>query len=181
MKRDIRLARYDVRTGWLPQICPRHGVPATSLRKQRFSSRTPPWVLLIFFVAPLICLIVAVCLTKTERTKMPTCPACDADFRQVRLLRVTSGLVGLALLVGAAAASSIALLLTGGLVLLIWLLSLSSSTAALYGVTGRVVDDHWLDVRGVHPNFVAAIRPNPAWAFAAQPAYGYAQQPAHWQ
>jgi hypothetical protein len=186
MKRDIRLARYDVRTGWLPQICPRHGAPATGSRKQKFYEPTPMWVFillvlgLLFILGLLIGLVVALAITKSEQAQMPTCRQCDADRTQVRLLRVVSGLVGVALLTGSAVAGSVVLLLTGCLVLLIWLVSLSSSAQAMYAVRGRLVDDTWLDLRGVHPDFAAAIRPNPAWAFA-QPALGHAQQPAHWQ
>jgi hypothetical protein len=179
VKRDIRLARYDVRTGWLPQICPRHGTPATGSRKQKFT-KTPLWVWLFLVTGLLIPVILAAILTKTEQGKMPTCRQCDADRTQVRVLRVVSGVVTVALLAGSAMAGSVVLLLTGCLVLLIWLLSLSSSAQALYGVRGRLVDDTWLDLRDVHPSFVAAIRPNPAWAFA-QPAatHGYASGPSY--
>lgn len=180
MKCDIRLARYDVRTGWLPQICPRHGAPATGTRKQKFSSKTPSWVFLLVLVALLLAMIVASCIAKTESAAVPTCDQCDGDRRQVRLLRYVSGPVSLALLTGAAAAASAVLALTGTLVLIIWLLSLSTAAAGMYSVRGHVVDDHWLDLRDVHPDFVAAIRPNPAWAFA-QPAYGHVPQPAAWR
>ena len=188
MRQDVRLARYDVRTGWLPPVCPRHGTPTTDRRKQKFSSKTPPWLhalaLVLFLTLSLIgLLIVAIVgnsVTKTERAAMPTCEQCRADRTPVRLLRVISGLAGFALLVGAAVASSVVLVLTGSLVLLIWVASLTSTAEGLYAIRGRVVDDHWLDLRDVHPNFVAAIRPNPAWMFVPA-AYGYVHQPAHWQ
>lgn len=175
MKRDIRLARYDVRTGWLPQICPRHGAPATGSRMHRFSSPPPAWVWLLIVVSLLIAALIADSMAKKERAQIPTCGQCNTDRTRVRLARVALGFGGVGLFIFAVAADAGGLALLSCLFVLLWLLSLSTLVEPLYMVRGQVVDDTWLDLREVHPNFIAAIRPNPAWAFA-QPAAtrGYA-------
>jgi hypothetical protein len=175
VKRDVRLARYDVRTGWLPRICPRHGVPATGRRRHQFTSKTPAWVWLLIVVAWLIAVIVAAAIAKHERAQMPTCGQCDRDRLRFRVARYALGLGGLLVAFVGIQADSVLLGLVGSVACLIWLLSWLDDAKRLYAVRGCVVDDHWLDLRDVHPAFVAALAPNPAWAMpqpqAVAPGY----------
>jgi hypothetical protein len=172
MKRDIRLARYDVRTGWLPPVCPRHGVPATGSRKRRFTAPPPAWLWLLVIVSLLVAALVADSMANAERADIPTCRQCDADRMRVRLVRVALGLGSVATFLYAIVADVGGLALLACLLVLRWVLSMSTLLEPFYAVRGQVVDDQWLDLRDVHPGFIAALRPNPAWAVPQPAGYG---------
>lgn len=169
----------------MPSVCPRHGLPATGTRTQRFTSPTPAWVMPLIVLSLLIGALIASALAKNEDVQIPTCGECDGDRVRVRFIRLGLGLGGLALLVAGAVVPSAALGWVGVLLLVVWMFAVTTIIEPLYAIRGRVVDDSWLDLRAVHPNFVAALRPNPAWAAPAAPGYvpaaAYAQPPGYAQ
>ncbi|MGW5667369.1 hypothetical protein [Micromonospora sp. NPDC003776] len=179
----VDLPAHAVTAGAVPEICARHGQPATRKRKTVFRSYTPKWayILLLFGVLPFA--IVAAVLQK--RVKAPTWPFC-ADCGRLRTRRLLTG-TGLVLLAVVGAVALSALMPSndasaGPIVLVFVLLVIAglgvASTASSGSIASGYVsnDGNTLHVRRAHQRFaeqVTALAPSPG----AQPNQGYQPHP----
>jgi hypothetical protein len=174
---DVAIARYDATTGWLPPICPKHGVRADRVITRKFSTPTPAWVFLFLLLGVLPLIIAAACVRKSDVVTMPGCHECDVAGRTRLQIRWGTGIAALVAFVAACVTASPWLFLVAFVVVVAWLLALSSTLNSLGAVTGTL-DGPWLRLKGVHPAFVAALRPNPAWQRQPQPAAAVYHVPA---
>lgn len=179
----VDLPAHAVTAGAVPEICARHGQPATRRRKTVFRSYTPKWayILLLFGVLPFA--IVAAVLQK--RVKAPSWPFCaDCGRLRTRRLLIGIGLVVLAV-VGAVALSALMPsndASAGPIVLVFVLLVIAglgvASTAGSGSIASGYVsnDGNTVHVRRAHQRFaerVAALLPGPG----AQTYQGYPPYP----
>jgi hypothetical protein len=186
----VDLPAQAVTAGAVPEVCARHGQPATRRRKTVFRSYTPKWVyiLLLFGVLPFA--IVAAVLQK--RVKAPTWPFC-ADCGRLRTRRLFIG-VGLVVLAVVGAVALSALMApndsTAGSIVLVFVLLLIAglgvaSTAANGPIASGYVsnDGSTVHVRRAHDRFaeqVAALQPGPVpQPHQAYPPYPQAGQPQY--
>ncbi|MCP3785524.1 hypothetical protein NLX85_19370 [Micromonospora sp. A3M-1-15] len=189
----VDLPAQAVTAGAVPEVCARHGQPATRRGKTVFRSYTPKWVyvLLLFGVLPFA--IVAAVLQK--RVKAPTWPFC-ADCGRLRTRRLLIG-VGLVVLAVVGAVALSALLppsdSTAGPIVLVFVLLLIAglgvaSTAANGPIASGYVsrDGSILHLRRAHDRFaeqVAALRPGsvpqPHQPYTPYPQAGRPQYPPY--
>lgn len=155
----------DFADGRLPAVCVTTGAPATSNLHRRYST-TPSWVAWLFFVN-WIALLLAI--TATRRSASGELPVCGAVALDVRRWHARSlGLFIIALLawvtaIGVASVAGVtaaAVAVAGGVALIGAAMAALREGGAL-GVRGRVVEDgfgmRWVQLRGVHPAFAAAL------------------------
>jgi hypothetical protein len=176
---DVAIARYDVATGWLPAVCPKHGVPADRATKRKYYGVTPAWVYFTILLGLLPFALIQMSVRKSDDVTLPACGSCHEAKRRLLFIRIGTPLAGVVIFVLGAVLGSGGLAALSLLFVIAALLSISSLADPLTGV-GGTIDDHWLRLRGVHDAFVAALRPNPAWQpqgpqlFPAQPQYAAA-------
>ena len=93
---QLMLERYEAEGGRLPSLCMRCGEPATLTKTKKFSWH-PSWVYLLLLVNLLVCLIVALIMTKRVTVPVPLCEKHKNQFLWPTLL----GVAALLLLLGA--------------------------------------------------------------------------------
>ena len=138
--------------------------------KRKFYTPTPVWVIILIIFSLLVALLVALAIRKTDEIGLPGCQSCADATRNRRRIRWGTGIASLVVLIGAGTTGNDALLLLFFIVVLAWLMSFSTLLDSMGAVTGRLYGP-WLQLKGVHPAFVAAMRPNPAWQQQAQQLY----------
>jgi hypothetical protein len=140
MTTNVTVPGYAISSGAVQQLglCPRHGRPATAVRKEKFGSKTPSWVYLLILVALLLAAIIAEVIRKRVEGPVPICDQCAADKRTFRLQVAGVWVADLVLMVVGAAGSAVALL--AWLVLTLFALVFSFMTSR-YRVQGTVSDD----------------------------------------
>ncbi len=187
------IARYDVATHWLPAICPKHGLPADRRVTRRYSSELPMWMNVVlgvsfllflyafgvFLIVAAICALIHLSTRTTDEVTLPACGSCDRRRRLVLHIRIGSGVSALVLLVAAAGLSSGGLMVLAVVVAIVWLFLMTSLLHPVHMATGYI-DQQWLWLRNVHPEFARSLRPNPAWQSPqwTPPAHG-AYQPQY--
>lgn len=177
---EVTFPAAQLAAGYLPPVCPRHGVPATHRVRRRFVSKTPTsvliLVLLLIVVSFLIALLVALVFRRSVKATLPACESCRRDRqRAVTSVRAAWGLAVLVgavgVLAGSAAAGLFCLVLGAGA--LVW----SFASRSLYQMPGFVADNGMhVTLRRAHPVFVRALHgpvgpPPPRAAPIGAPGY----------
>jgi len=115
----IQIPAAQVAAGHLPQVCAKHGQPATGTKSVKIISKPPAWAAVLIIVGVLPYLIVVMLLRKTvPAPAWPWCEQCTAE-RKTRL-SVGFGVLALGLLLFAGA------------------VALNNDTSALLGLVGFV-------------------------------------------
>jgi hypothetical protein len=164
MTTDITLPGDVISGGALERlgICPRHGRPAQNVRRQKFGSKTPSWVILLALLTLLVAAIVAEAIRKRVAGPVPVCEQCVKDRRTFRLQVAAVWAVDLVLLVGGASGNAPALV--GWLLVTVLGLVFSTRTSR-YSVEGIVSrDGRFVELKKVDESFAAACQPQMAIA-----------------
>lgn len=173
----------------VPQVCVRHGEPATRHRKVVFRSYIPAWTYLLILIGLLPFLIVAAVLQK--RVKAPAWPFC-ARCSRLRTIRLLAGLAVAVLSIAAVPALApvlgddspygpqIALVFVLVLIAGLGIASSAASSAIAAGYASH--DGSSVKFRRPHPRFadqVAALQQQAVPQQAVPQGYGlpYAPQP----
>jgi uncharacterized membrane protein YdcZ (DUF606 family) len=143
--------------GYLPQICARHGVPASASQQRNIYSRPSAWLYLLILPSVLLFLIVVLIMRKTVPGTLPSCAGCRTDRRRY-LLSVFGGWVGaLAIFISAGFTDSVALLVLGALAVVaavVW-----SCLGDQFRVRGSLsADQVWVTLRGADASFANQIQ-----------------------
>ncbi|MFI1992902.1 hypothetical protein [Actinoplanes sp. NPDC020271] len=159
----------------IPDVCSRHGEPASVRKAVEFWSKPPTWSYLLIALGALPFVIVTLILRKKVRAQAwPFCPQCEKLHKN----RLIIGIVLIALLplsfviAGSAGDTGALLVLVAFLAAFAGIIIVSRSTYRMlpWGFVSR--DGSTVDLPKAHPQFVAA----------AQAAYAQAaQQHAAWQ
>jgi hypothetical protein len=152
----------------LPQVCARHGRPATSAKSLRFSSRPRPWTYALIPLGLLFFLIaVRVMREDVWAPKWPWCHRCGA----VRVTRLLAGLTLSAVAVAALPSfadqrGTPATVITAALVLALTLGIVILTRSFASTVAGAHVsrDSQWVRVPRAHERFAAQVRHSAAAA-----------------
>ena len=93
----VEIAAHRARLGrGFPDVCVRHGEPATAHRRAIFVSKPPPWTLLLFLVGALPFLIFyRLTMKKVVVAQWPVCARCRAIGRWTAGIGWTLSLSGL--------------------------------------------------------------------------------------
>jgi hypothetical protein len=180
----------------VPEVCARHGEPATERRAIKVISRPPAWSYPLIILGGLVFLIVVLATRKTVAVpNWPFCPRCKT--LRGRLLGIGLGLIALGVLgfVGGVAVTSSApdssaggfLVLFAVLVLLAGIIVAVRSAPLAVARAQTSQDGRWVLVKSAHPAFAAraaAVSAAPAGHGYPQPGYpqpgyppaGYPQQ-----
>ena len=183
----VDLPAAAVAAGAVPQVCARHGEPATRQKKVVFRSYTPKWAYLLILFGLLPFAIVAAVLQK--RVKAPSWPFCtECGKLRTRRLLIGIGLVALAI-VAAIALSAVFSAndsVAGPVVLVFVLMIIAGLGVASTAASGPIAsghvssDGHTLHIRRAHERFAEQARAiQPAAAPQLHQPYPYAppQQP----
>jgi hypothetical protein len=186
----VDLPARAVTAGAVPEVCARHGHPATRRRKTVFRSYTPKWAYLLILFGVLPFAIVAAALQK--RVKAPSWPFC-ADCGRLRTRRLLIG-IGLVVLAVAGVVALSALMppndsSAGPMVLVFVLLLIAGLGVASTAGSGPIAsgyvsnDGTTVHVRRAHQRFaeqVAALLPAPvAQYYPAHQSYPPAGSPQY--
>jgi hypothetical protein len=170
----VQVPAHWVGQSYLPPICARHGSPATSFRQAKFYTKAPPWTYVFILIGLLIFVIVTLAIRTTVPCRLPTCSQCSVDRRRfiagvLSMWLATALAIGLGIQIG-----SDALVILGFLAIVFDLIA--CFTGDYFRVGGHVSQDRaWVNLKGVHDNFAAAInnavRGTPTPAVAASASY----------
>jgi hypothetical protein len=153
----VQVPAHWVAANYLPPICARHGGPSTSVVKRKFSTRPPGWSYVLILVGVLIFAIVAMALQFSVRTSLPACAECSRDRRRFIGLALSGWVAAIILTVVASTATTSAALVVLGLLALACAL-VFSFVGDSFRVSGHVTADRaWVNLKGVHATFAAAI------------------------
>jgi hypothetical protein len=94
---ELSLPAGRVIAGQLPQICTKHGQPASMTRKLRLISKPPAWARFLIILGALPYLIAVLATRKTvNATAWPFCAQCQSD--RTRKIGIGLGVLALGLL-----------------------------------------------------------------------------------
>lgn len=156
MTTNVTVPGYAISSGGVQHlgVCPRHGRPASGVRKQKFGSKTPLWIIAIAIFTLLIAAIVAEAIRKRVTGPIPTCGQCDTDRKRFHWQVAGLWALDVALLVGGLSGNAFALL--GWLALTLIALVYGTQTYR-YSVQGTVSDDGmWVELKKVDAAFAEA-------------------------
>ncbi|MEO6714210.1 MAG: hypothetical protein ABIM89_12380 [Mycobacteriales bacterium] len=180
---DIQIALYDVQTGWLPAICPKHGQRADRASERKFGTKLPSWVVVFILLGILPFLIACAVMQKAQTFRFPSCADCQSGRQAARVIRWVVGLGSLGALGAGVGTASAGLVVLGSVLVLGWLFAMSTVLDVMSGPTGTLFENS-IQVKKVHPAFIAAMRPNPALRYVAQQPTvsppGWAPAPTGW-
>ena len=152
----VQVPAHWVAANYLPPICARHGGPATSLVKRKFSTRPPGWSYVLILVAVVIFAIVAMAMQFSIATSLPACAECSRDRRRFIGFALSGWAAAIALTVVSFTTTSGALIVLGLLAVVCALVF--SFVGDSFRVSGHVSADRgWVNLKGVHATFAAAI------------------------
>ena len=197
---EISVSAAQFSAGAFPAVCFKTGVPTDNRAAVKFST-SPPWVgiatvllLFLFLVGAVLGLITHFVVRKRVAGYLPMAPSVEARYRNYRralAIVVTAPVVMIAVGVivivlspastqstgpGALIVIFSLLALVAGLIAALPLLRVSRPRAIVFDDR---VGQRWVMLKGVHPNFSAAVlHLQYQWASAAYAAQGYQPQPA---
>lgn len=158
--------------GYAPQMCARHGGPATTTRRRSFATPTSPWLYLVLLGSILVFVVVALILRKSVEGPIPECALCPSERRNYVMSVLGAWISSLALIISGGFAGSSSFLVLGGIAAaaaLVW-----SCLGDLLRVRGSLSRDHmWVCLRGLHESFAGEL--DRATNIAHQPAPAVAQ------
>jgi hypothetical protein len=162
---DVAVPASWVASGYLPQLCARHGTPATHWTKRKFYSRTPLWVFVLIPFSLLIAAIVMAAMRTTVRGQLPACAACTSERRRFVAAVVASWVGWFATLFVAASLSD------GWAVIVVLLLAVVALVTSFSGDAFRTRgalsrDKLWVELKGVDRHFADQLN-----GALRQPAY----------
>jgi len=162
---NVRVPTSWMAQNYLPPVCARHGVPATTAVRRTFATAPPVWSYLLIILGVLIFLIVVLATRTKIDTALPACEQCGQDRRRFWIYVAVAGAVS-----GAALATGIAIA-SDGLSLLGFFLLLATLVLACLGdrfrVSGTVSRDRaWVNLKGISEQFAAEVN----GALAAPPS-----------
>jgi hypothetical protein len=161
---EVRVPATWFAQGYLPQICARHGVPATTSLKRNIYSRPSPWLYLLILPSVLLFLIVVLIMRKTVPGRLPSCAGCRTERRRYLLSVFGGWVVSLAIFISAGFTSSLAFVVLGGVAVvaaIVW-----SCLGDQFRVRGSLgADQVWVTLRGADESFAnqiqLALQPTP--------------------
>ncbi len=143
-------------------ICPRHGLPATGLRKRTFFTLTPAWLYVLTAFTVLGGAIGAIILRKKVVAELPSCGRCTRDralrFPATAISWTAAIALGAYVLADRPAATPILNIVLFSVALVLLSVALWLTTNGDGGVTGVVsADQGWVQLSRVSPEFVQEV------------------------
>lgn len=152
----VQVPAHWVAANYLPPICARHGVPATSFSQRKFYTKAPAWTYVFILIGLLIFAIITLAIRTTVPCRLPTCGQCSVDRRRFIAGVLSIWVATIAVIVLGVQLTSDALVVLGFVATVPALIA--CFTGDYFRVGGHVSQDRaWVIFKGVHDTFAAAI------------------------
>ena len=160
----VRVPTSWMAQNYVPPVCARHGVPATTAARRTFATPPPVWSYLLIVLGVVVFLIVVLATRTKVDTALPGCEQCGQERRRFWSYLAVAGAVSAAVFATGIAISSDGLAMLGFFLLLATLVM--ACLRDRFRVSGTVSRDRaWVNLKGVHERFAAEVN----GALAAQP------------
>ena len=146
------------KNGQLANVCVKCSSPQVAVHPRKSFSFTPQWTYIVFFVSPLIGLILSAAMRKNASLHVPLCAPCDAEWKKSNRNLALSFLPGVVLFLLGVVLAVADLGDVGGPIILLGVITLIFTPIIVQfsyrkkrTLSTRRIDDRYVVITGLHP------------------------------